>query len=238
MATVAVIKKAKSLGCDMVITHEPTFFSNGDEWYEGPMGDAKREFLNENAPLTIWRWHDRSHWCSGMHPVFGKDEISESFTRALEWEQYRIGEVNDPEQNRYEIPPCTLREIGRRIHQSLQISEAAIRIAGDLDATFTKVRIWLGYASEDEVWDTYEKGEVEVAIVGECPEWCLSEYVRDSCELGIKRGFIMLGHRNSEEHGMKRLVDWLQKKLGDRCQNGVHYVPSKEPFQTFSSSDR
>ena len=115
MSTVAVIKKAKILGCDMVITHEPTFFNHVDEHFHGsPVCDAKRDFLRSCDPLIIWRWHDRCHYCSGMHPVYGQDEISDSFTRALKWEKYRWGAINSPDQNRFEFDKAwTLREIGR-----------------------------------------------------------------------------------------------------------------------------
>jgi putative NIF3 family GTP cyclohydrolase 1 type 2 len=64
-------------------------------------------------------------------------------------------------------------------------------------------------------------------IVGELAEWETAEYVRDSRAMGTKRSLIVLGHSQSEEPGMKWLVQWLQPKIKDIK---VTHVPSNNPF--------
>src|SRR5438067_285213 len=65
MATLDVLKRAAASGNNLVITHEPTFFSHldkPDELAEGendPVLTEKRAFIEKHG-LIIWRFHD--HW--------------------------------------------------------------------------------------------------------------------------------------------------------------------------------
>merc|ERR1712137_817885 len=140
----------------------------------------------------------------GLFDDSGRDSISESFVKALGWEGYRRGLSEYWEQNRFDIPPCTLPELARQIQQRLMIPEHAIRIAGDLQTTFSRVCISLG-APGDLLLTEYQSGDVDVCIAGETSEWQFPEYVRDACELGLSKGLVLLGHCNSEEHGMAQL---------------------------------
>ena len=64
-------------------------------------------------------------------------------------------------------------------------------------------------------------------IVGEIDEWETSEYTRDALTQGRKRGLIITGHANSEEPGMKWVVDWLQPKFPGVT---ITHVPVGDPF--------
>merc|ERR1712079_32192 len=127
-STVQVVRKARSLGCDLIITHEPTFYNHHDEpdW-EDEVTKSKMEFLSEQGEFTIWRWHDRCHNCSGLFSLYGRDTISDSFTQVLHWETYRRGTEDYSEQNLFDIPASTLGEIAVHIQQNLAIPIHAIR---------------------------------------------------------------------------------------------------------------
>lgn len=58
-------------------------------------------------------------------------------------------------------------------------------------------------------------------------EWSVCEYMRDAHELGIKKGCIVLGHRNSEEFGMKYLAERIRPLFP---QVPVSFVPAGDPF--------
>jgi hypothetical protein len=52
--------------------------------------------------------------------------------------------------------------------------------------------------------------------------------VRDAIDQGQKKALIILGHANSEEPGMKWLVNWLQPRLPDVR---VTHLPAGDPFR-------
>ena len=79
--------------------------------------------------------------------------------------------------------------------------------------------------SEPGLIDQYKP---DLLIVGELNEWETSEYVRDMRHMGAKTSLVVLGHIQSEEPGLKWLVEWLQPQLpGVR----ITHVPSKDAFR-------
>jgi len=64
MATFDVLKRAASEGANLVITHEPTFYSHEDkteslEEANDPVWREKENFIREHR-IVVWRFHD--HW--------------------------------------------------------------------------------------------------------------------------------------------------------------------------------
>src|SRR5690349_17539565 len=60
LATAKVISRAAELGANLIITHEPTFYSHLDEtdWLQNdPVYAAKRSLLDQNG-IAVWRFHD------------------------------------------------------------------------------------------------------------------------------------------------------------------------------------
>jgi hypothetical protein len=56
--------------------------------------------------------------------------------------------------------------------------------------------------------------EVDVVIGGEQREiegtFDSPEYVMDAATLGVRKGWIVIGHNMSEESGMQEMADWLK----------------------------
>src|SRR5436309_6229446 len=62
MATFEVLEKAAAAGRNLVITHEPTFYSHldtTDDLRNDPVFQAKQSFIAAHH-LVVWRFHD--HW--------------------------------------------------------------------------------------------------------------------------------------------------------------------------------
>lgn len=70
--------------------------------------------------------------------------------------------------------------------------------------------------------------DADVVICGESAEWETCEYVRDSCQSGVPKGLIVLGHANSEEAGMLYCADWLRGVLPPAIP--IHFLPAGDPF--------
>ena len=83
LATYEVIQHAVERGANLIITHEPTFYSHRDEveWLAGdPVYEAKRRLLDDHG-IVVWRFHDYWHH-------HRPDGIMVGVLRQLRWEEY------------------------------------------------------------------------------------------------------------------------------------------------------
>ena len=197
LATVDVIKKAKWLGANLIITHEPTFYNHRDEtdWLEeDQVYQYKRNLLDEND-IVVWRFHDFWH-------QYRPDGILTGFLKKLSWEDY----LNPELENSCIIPKIGLKELAEHIKNQFQLSRTFY--IGDAELSCSKVGIlpgaWGGRAHIPFLGE-----DIDVLIVGESAEWEAVEYVRDASCAGFKKGLIIMGHARSEEPGMAYLKEWL-----------------------------
>lgn len=117
MSTLDVLQRAHAAGLNMVVTHEPTFYSDADliePLKNDPMYHFKLERANKNS-MVVWRFHD--HWHARK-----PDRIVEGWNRALGWEKYL---VND-DARRWNIPPTTLGAVAKHFTDSLKTADCAL----------------------------------------------------------------------------------------------------------------
>ena len=84
MATFDVIRRAQAEGKNLVITHEPTFYSHQDktdvfEKENDPVWAEKQKFIIDHK-MVVWRFHD--HW-----HLRRPDGIMEGVLRSLHWDR-------------------------------------------------------------------------------------------------------------------------------------------------------
>ena len=64
-ASIDVIRQSIALNANLIISHEPLFYSNPDqtEWLEGrsEVYEAKKKLLNDHG-IVVWRDHDHMHF--------------------------------------------------------------------------------------------------------------------------------------------------------------------------------
>ena len=58
-----------------------------------------------------------------------------------------------------------------------------------------------------------DQNDINLLIPLELIDFTLSEYVKDSSQLGFNRAIIAPGHFNVEEPGMKYMEQWMDKAL-------------------------
>jgi putative NIF3 family GTP cyclohydrolase 1 type 2 len=240
MATVDVIKQAIACGANMIITHEPTYFTGRDEidWLlDDPVYLAKKKMIEENH-IVIWRFHDYMH-------VAKTDRIYDGLLKEIGWENNLL-DRDSPEMGRiydelgkeigwvppiaYQINEITLTELASFFKQKLFMS--VIQIVGNPAMTCSRVGILVGGASlglgrEQMPMELMEKMNLDVMVCGEILEWTLCAYVNDAQMLGLDKAMIVVGHEHSEEWGMKFMAEWLKPLV-----NGtpVSFIDAKEPF--------
>ncbi len=233
MATVDVIRKAAEAGANLIITHEPTWFTGKDDtnWLEGDEVYLAKKKLIEETGVTIWRFHDHMH--------FGpEDGIYRGFDLETGWGAYRMPPSDTSPffkhgkhfDGCYQLPPTTLRALADFCKQCF--SMPVVRIIGDADMPVSRVSVLpgggsLGLGSEHMPMELMRARELDVILCGEVTEWTLPAYVRDAWQLGICKAILILGHERSEEAGMKHLGSWLASITGEIP---VTFVDSREPF--------
>ena len=218
MSTFDQIKRAHAAGCNLVISHEPTFWSDSDSTKDigaDPVFLAKQKFCVDNG-MVVWRFHDNWH-------ARNKPDM-EAYATAL---QLGLASANPAEYTNqsqiFTIPETTLGELAARVKTLMKVK--TLRVAGDPKMKVRRVICGVGSGTPALTPD------VDVAIGGEGIETDggvdSTEYARDSAALGQPKGFIILGHLVSEEPGMDSCAVWLRTFLKDVP---VKFVPAGEPF--------
>jgi len=217
IATCQVIERAIELGANLIITHEPTYYTHRDEvaWLEGnPVYAFKRDLLERNG-IVVWRFHDYWH----MHRP---DGITTGVLKQLGWASYA-----DPDQRaRCTIPATSLSELVATIKERLGIE--AVRVAGDPSMICRHVALLVGAVPGEMQVEVLGQEGVDVLVCGETQEWTACEYVRDAACSGVHKALIVLGHANSEEPGMNWLVAWLRPRFPGLA---IAHVPAGDPFR-------
>lgn len=223
MATVDVIRRAVDIGCNLIITHEPTYFTGLDQtdWVKSdPVYQRKKALIDANR-MSIWRYHDHMH--SG-----NTDLVYAGLLKDLGWTNYLNTEF--PLPHCYSIPATTVSALVGFLKKKLGMK--VIQIIGDPDMKCTRVGILvgggsLGLGDEKMPARLMHDQQLDVMICGEITEWTLSAYVRDAAALGLSKAMVIVGHERSEEPGMKDLANRLRPLLGEIP---VHFSDAGEPF--------
>lgn len=214
-ATVDVIRKAKAIGANFIIAHEPTFYNHTDDLnWAGPSAivTQKQELLKQLG-IAVWRFHDYWH-------TYRPDGVMYGVLRKTDWIKY-----NEKAEVTFTMPPKPLKQIAEHLKKSLGIEQ--LRVIGELSASCEKIALLPGASGGQRQIGTVEKEKPDVIIIGEVHEWETAEYIRDARSLGSKTALIILGHSVSEEPGMEWLVDWLQPKVKGI---NVTHIASNNPF--------
>jgi putative NIF3 family GTP cyclohydrolase 1 type 2 len=216
MATLDVMKRAAAGGKNMVITHEPTFYSHQDnieQLKDDPVYRFKTEFIREHK-MVSFHFHDHWHRRSA-------DGIALGMARELSWEKYA-----DPDNLRvFTIPQMPLARLAKDIQSSLK--PRTMRVLGDPQLSIKRVNASWGYISQFPGITLAARADTDLFVCGETREWEVVEYVQDMIASGRKKALIVLGHVVSEQSGMKYCAEWLKAFIPEVP---IDFVPASEPF--------
>jgi len=213
MATLDVVQRAAAAGRNMVITHEPTFYSHEDKTeglQDDPTYRLKQDFLDKNN-MVVFRFHD--HW-HARRP----DGIATGMAQALGWEK----NVDRQNPRQFLFDGITLSAMATQMRDKLGIK--TMRVIGDPALLVRSVAATWGYNSSLR---PFARPDLDVLIIGEAREWELVEYAADAVTSGKKKGLIVLGHIPSEQSGMQYCAEWLK---GFISEVPIDFIPAAEPF--------
>ena len=216
VATFELLHRAVAANRNLIIVHEPTYYSNLDDPKDivnDPMFRLKRDFVASHN-LSVFRFHD--HW-HGRKP----DGIIEGMAVGLGWKKYQ----NPDNARLFQLPETTLNALAVQLRDQLKVR--AVRVVGDPQIRVSRAAFNPGSTGLNLVMRYFSGPDVDVLVCGEPTEWSTVEYARDSIAAGKKKGMIILGHDMSEERGMEECARWLK---GFVTEVPVEYMPAGEAF--------
>lgn len=245
--TIEVIQEAKKLGANLIVVHEPTFYTSedGPGWFEdfpNSVYEEKQKMLDETG-IVVWRDHDHLHF-------HNPDGIFEGVLRYTGWKEYAHA-VRPPYGGFghfvIELPePVSLKDLADHLMKSIGMN--GCRYIGRPEDMVQKIAIvghlypMMGPMTPKrsdgkpkeysvQIIGDMEEG-IDVILPGETIDWTVLSYIRDAVSLGRNKAMISLGHFNWETLGMKYAADWL-KDLVPGIQ--VTYVHAGDMFHYFES---
>lgn len=219
--SVSVIRKAAEAGCNLLVIHEPTFYTtdDGPGWpfeFENRVYKEKVELIKKYH-MTIWRDHDHMH----MHQP---DSIMTGVIKGLGWESYLEAERSDtPFVYRFKLPETTVGELAGYLKEKFYLN--GLRYIGNANSKISRVAIVghliqnaFGYDHPDQNGNIIEystavlremENGVDAIIPGEVIEWTILSYIKDAVQLGKNKAVFNCGHFNLEALGMKEAANWI-----------------------------
>lgn len=239
--TFNVIKKAVELGANLIIVHEPIFYTSADKggWYEdfsNAVYEEKRKLIDDHG-IAVWRDHDHMH---AHHP----DSIFTGVIKYLGWEKYATPDLNTGAFGHYiiDLPETvTVEQLCR--HLMDRIGMNGVRYVGkpeDLVRSLAFVGhlypMDFGMKHADgtpaeysvQIIKTLEE-RVDVILPGEIIDWTVVSYIRDAVQQGRTKAMINIGHLNWEELGMKYACEWVGELVDHEIP--VTYIPSEDMYR-------
>ncbi len=220
MATMDVLQRAAAAGLNLIITHEPTFYSHEDaldalQAIGDPVTAAKRAYIRDHH-LVVYRLHD--HWHIPARPI---DPMVTGLFRVLDWQRYQAA----PGALVIAHPETTVGALASEIARGL--GAPAVRVVGDAAMRVTKVAFVPGSAGFAMQRSMFARDDVEVLLIGEAREWETVPYAADAITQGARKALIVIGHIPSEQPGMEEFARWFQPLMPALP---VKFVPAADPF--------
>jgi putative NIF3 family GTP cyclohydrolase 1 type 2 len=219
MSTLEALKKAKSMGCQMFVTHEPTFYSHMDDdpSFDKDKATIEKRKLLADTGMVVYRCHDvwdkvpeigiLASWAKALG-LEGKP--------ALEQDYYAV----------YSIPESTVETLARDMAGRLRrFGQQAVQVAGDPKARVRRLAIGTGAITEPR--EMLALG-ADAAVVTEIVYWREVSWAKD---MGFP--LIIVSHSVSECPGIENLATHLRQKFpGLR----VEYIQEGCPFSLVGPS--
>ena len=219
-ADMKVLKMAVAEKCNLIIAHEPVFYSHldGTKTLENdPVFQEKIKYINDNK-LIVWRFHDHIHRTK-------PDGIYMGMIENLGWAKNQT----DSSMIRFRFDKVKLSEFIGQL--KTKFPDSAFRVVGNPEMNVSNVALAVGAPGSSSHLKLLQEKNIDLLIAGEAPEWETYQYVNDAMLQGKNKGVIFIGHSNSEEAGMDYCARWLK---GFVPQNiNIQYIKNGSSFKSY-----
>ena len=204
IATPEVLRKAKSMDVQFLITHEPTFhtaisnFADETAMNRDPVRLAKQS-LAAQVNIPIYRFHDHSHFTE-------IDKINVGFVNKV-----GLPGTFDGQKTLELAQAYSVDDLEQLLEERLDLHH--IRFVGDRNKSVKRISLCVGAWGAPVLYTQLNRPEIDLVICGEICEWSICEYVRDSAQLGFGKAMFVLGHMGSERSGMEYICDYIKETM-------------------------
>lgn len=214
MSTLRALQKARDLGADLFITHEPTFYSHTDDdpSYDSDKATVEKRRLLRESGMVVYRCHDV--W--DRVPVIG---ILDSWAKELGFRGKPVAEKTFYAV--YEVPEIAVGKLARGMASKLRrFGQEAVQLVGDPEARVHRIAIGTGAITNAK--GMFLMG-ADAAVITEVTYW---RDVRWAQDMGFP--LLIVAHSVSECPGVENLAAYLKEKFpGLR----VEYIQEGCPFR-------
>ena len=224
------LRKARELGCNLFITHEPTYYNHLDRdesVFDLQIARRKREFIQKSG-MAIVRCHD-------VWDRVAEIGIRDAWARFLGLEQeIETTPAQDPSKGRpycgiYQIALLTAADFARKVADKLApFGQEAVQLVGPQGKQIRTVAVGTGAATPFRHMFNDLKADLAV-----CSDDGFNFWRDGSMAIDMQYPVVVVNHACSEEVGMKRLADHLSEKFP---RVAVHHVAQTCMFKTVTAS--
>jgi putative NIF3 family GTP cyclohydrolase 1 type 2 len=219
-ADMKALRLAVADKCNLMIVHEPTFYSHQDETKSlanDPVYQDKLKYINDHH-LIIWRFHDHIHKTD-------PDGIYVGVVEKLGWEKNKV----DKSLAHFKFEKVRLSDFILQLKAIFPGS--SFRVVGNPEMFVANVALSLGAPGFSTHLKLLQEENTDLLVAGESPEWETYQYVYDGQLQGKNKAVIFLGHTNSEEAGMEYCARWLKGFIPAGIP--IQYIKNGSSFNTF-----
>lgn len=220
MSYLHALRQAVAWGCNLFVTHEPTYYNHRDDdpsVFSFDVARRKKTFIEENG-LTIIRCHDV--W--DRVPRMG---IPDAWGQYLGWKKvvrqqtfYRV----------YELPPTAAGELARQVAAKVApLGQSGVQLIGPPDKVVRTVAIGTGAITSFRTMITDLKADLAL-----CTDDGFTYWSDGAMALDMGYPVIVVNHACAEEIGMVQLANHLKEKYP---AIPVHHIAQKCMFATIQA---
>lgn len=197
------LRKARDMGCDLVVTHEPTFWEHAapeQQWRGKKPGIAKCEVL-EGSGMVVLRAHDTwDQW-----PEVG---IRDSWAAFLGLGPCIHTNKSHRYHGVYEVRSQSLRMLAQELANRVKpLGEDSVQAMGDPNRTIEKVAIGVGCVTPDE--ECIDAGaDAIICCYDGASYWSTRERLHES-----GAAILTLEHGTTEMPGIENLCKHLAERF-------------------------
>jgi len=195
------LEKALDQGCNVFVTHEPTYFDHRDSdprYFGIEQAAAKREFI-EKSRIVIIRCHD-------LWDQFPKEGIPDSWAAFL---GYSAPLVSDGYFRVYDVTGQVSGDVARRVAQRVRaLGQPDVALFGPCDKAV--MRLALGTGAITPFFKFVHDYKADVAI---CTDDGMAGWQSGALAIDCGIPLIRVNHAVSEEPGMVNLARHLAQRF-------------------------
>lgn len=206
------LQEALELGCNMFITHEPTYYNhrdNDDKIFRFEGVAAKRQFIEDNG-LVIVRCHDLWDQIVGIG-------IPDSWGRMLDLGSAVVSSMH---HRVYEVPVQTASAFARHVAtQTASLNQPAVQLIGPAEKFVRRVAIGTGAITP--FLSFVEDYEIDLGI---CTDDGIDYWADGAFAIDMGVPLVVVNHMVAEEAGVESLARHLQAHFRDIP---VHHIAQR-----------